>query len=128
MFQLVADLETYPEFLPGWKHVAIKDRKKNVLMAEQEIGYSKFQWKFMSKAELHKPKHVKITSTEEPFKHLLIDWHLKSKGDNRTEVEFTIEMKMRSMILDGLMKRAIEKPVKELLTVFEQRAHEVYGK
>jgi coenzyme Q-binding protein COQ10 len=128
VYELVSDVENYPTFLPGWKHVTIKDRKDDVLMVEQGIGYSKFEWDFMSKAELSPPDRLTIVSQEEPFKHLLIDWQLKSKGAKKTDVGFTIEMQMRSVILQGVIKRVIGEPIKHLLEVFEERAHEVYGK
>ena len=127
MYELVADVESYPEFLPGWNHVVIIERKENGLIVEQGIGYSQFNWKFLSNAILEPHTHLQITSNEEPFNHLLIDWNLVQKRKGHTDVTLTMEMKMRSVILQTVVNSVISQPITQLLGVFEERAKKVYG-
>lgn len=127
MFALVSDVEAYPEYLPGWNHVAIKERKDNDLVVEQGIGYSQFNWIFLSKAMMNPHTHLQIISNEDPFRHLLIDWQLKDVNGNSTDVTFTMEMKMQSAIIQAVVKGVISQPIKQLLDVFEERAQQIYG-
>ena len=132
IFDLVADVPRYPEFLP-WC-TAARVRKKegpNVEIDELVIGFGPLHEKFVSRVTrtTDDPEGLKIETvgTEGPFKALLSHW-LFRPHPNGTEIVFSLEFEFRSLILQHTMRMLFAEAVKRMVAAFEARALQLYGK
>lgn len=132
MFDLVADVARYPEFLP-WCTAARVRRKEgpNVEVDELAIGFGPLHEKFVSRVtrKTDDPEGLRIETvgTEGPFKALLSHWLFKPHPDG-TEIVFSLEFEFRSLLLQHTMRMLFAEAVKRMVAAFEARATQLYGK
>lgn len=130
MFELVADVGRYPEFLP-WCHAArIRRREGAVEIAELAIGFGPFHEKFVSRV-VRAPDHadgprIDTTGTEGPFRHLVSHWKFLPHADG-TLIDFELEFDFRSMLLQQTVRLLFAEAVRRMVAAFEARASKLYG-
>ena len=131
MFDLVADIEKYPEFLP-WC-VATRVREKgveggsNMVISDMVIGYKMFRERFTSKMHLDRPGfRIDVAYSEGPFKYLNNHWLFIADGEG-TIVDFYVDFEFRSRLLQKLIGAVFNEAVKIMVHAFEKRAKSVYG-
>ena len=127
MFDLAADIERYPEFLPHWPHATIRSRERNVLHVLQEIDLGLHRFRFDSRAMLHRPSHLHIDSTSGPFRRLSIDWRFTPGGEGGCLTALTVEIDMRSALLEVFAGRLMQMMTQDILGRFSDRAAALYG-
>lgn len=132
LFDLVADVPRYPEFLP-WC-TAARVRKKegpNAEVDEIAIGFGPFHEKFVSRVVLtpDDPEGLRIETTgiEGPFKALASHWLFRPHS-NGTEIVFALEFEFRSRLLQHTVRMLFAEAVKRMVAAFEARAVQLYGK
>ena len=132
IFDLVADVPRYPEFLP-WC-TAARVRKKegpNAEIAELAIGFGPLHEKFVSrvtrKTDDPEGPRIETVGIEGPFRALLSHW-LFRPHPNGTEIVFSLEFEFRSLILQHTMRMLFAEAVKRMVAAFEARAGQLYGK
>ncbi len=132
IFDLVADVPRYPEFLP-WC-TAARVRKKegpNVEVDELAIGFGPLHEKFVSRvtktADDPEGLRIETVGIEGPFKALLSHWAFRPHP-NGTEIVFSLEFEFRSLILQHTMRVLFAEAVKRMVAAFEARAGQLYGK
>ena len=88
IFDLVADIERYPEFLPWCTAARVRDRKPDGLLADLEIGYRIFVETFTSRVTLRRPGAIDVVCERGPFRHLRNAWRFAPSegGGLRAEV------------------------------------------
>ena len=96
MYDIVADVERYPEFLPMCEALTIIERSNNgiqdVLQADMTVAYLKLQERFRSHVLLDKQaKTIETKSVQGPFKHLENHWHFKALSESSCDVAFKID-------------------------------------
>jgi coenzyme Q-binding protein COQ10 len=131
LFDLVADVRRYPEFLP-WCHAArIRRRDGQVEIAELAIGFGPWHERFVSRVELA-PDHaggprISTTGIEGPFRRLVSRWifHPHPEG---TLIEFELEFDFRSRLLQQTVRLLFAEAMKRMVSAFEARAAQLYGK
>jgi coenzyme Q-binding protein COQ10 len=133
MFDLVADVERYPEFVPLCEKLVVRKREaldgeRSVLVADMTVAYKVFRETFASKVTLDRPKlEILVEYLDGPFRSLENRWHFKQVGDRECEVEFFIEYEFRSRTLGLLMGGVFEAAFRRFAEAFEQRADKLYG-
>ena len=128
MFDLAADIERYPEFLPHWPRATIRSREQDILYVRQEIDLGLRRFHFESRAVLQRPAHLHIDSTSGPFRRLSIDWRFTPGGQGGCTVDLTVEMDMRSVVLEALAGKLMEMLTGDVLERFRDRAAALYGR
>ena len=127
-FDLVADVESYPEFLPHWRSARIYRRQGDVYFTEQEIGFGPFMsQRFRSRTQLDRPSDIEVTSNAGIFRHLRIDWHFESIPEDSCRVDFEMSCQASSQLLGQFMDLMLNKTARSMVSSFESRAHEIYG-
>jgi coenzyme Q-binding protein COQ10 len=131
LFDLVADVRRYPEFLP-WCHAArVRSRKGHIEIAELAIGFGPFHERFVSRVDLAPDRpdgpRIETTGIEGPFRRLSSRWtfHPHSSG---TEIEFELEFEFRSLLLQQTVRLVFAEAVRRMVAAFEARAGQLYGK
>jgi coenzyme Q-binding protein COQ10 len=133
MFDLVADVERYPEFLPFCEMLQVRGRRKEgereVLVADMTIGYKLIRETFTSKVTLDRAAlDIRADYLDGPFRALQNDWTFKPLPDGGSEISFCIEYEFRSRTLAMLMGAMFDRVFRTFAGAFEARADVVYGK
>ena len=133
MFDLVADVERYPEFVPLCRDLKVRGRDKEdgveILVADMTVAYKLVRESFRSRVTLERPKlQILVEYLEGPFSHLENRWTFIPAGENACEVEFFIEYEFRSRTLGLLMGAMFDAAFRRFAAAFERRADQIYGR
>ena len=134
MFDLVAAVERYPEFVPLCR--ALKLRKRipepegiEILIADMTIAYKLIRESFASRVTLDRPNlQILVEYLEGPFSRLENRWSFHPTGERACNVEFFISYEFRSRVLALLMGTMFDLAFRRFAAAFERRADEVYGR
>lgn len=127
MFDLVAGIEHYPEFLPWCKSAHIQSRRKNMVVADLVIGYKMFQEKFVSEVTLDRPRSIAVKYRSGPMSHLSNEWEFAPKGRKGCEISFHVDFDFHSPLLRAAMNVFFDKALTKMVAAFEARAAQLYG-
>jgi coenzyme Q-binding protein COQ10 len=132
MFDLVADVERYPEFLPLCEGLEIRSRTRDnngveVITATMTAGYGLMRESFTSRVRLdHAACKILVSYVDGPFRTLENQWSFLPHPRG-CEVDFFIEYEFRSRALQVLVGALFEGAVRRFSEAFENRAYRVYG-
>jgi coenzyme Q-binding protein COQ10 len=126
LFDLVADIERYPEFLPWCVGARVFRRQGNVLDADLVIGFKMLRETFTSRVSLDRPATIEVDYQKGPFKHLKNLWEFKADG-NGCQIDFYIDFEFRSRVLRRIMGPLFGEAVRRMVAAFESRAAVIYG-
>lgn len=131
MYDLVADMERYPEFLPMCESLAIRRREivdgHEVVSATMGVGYKALKESFTSRVTLiPEESRILVAYLDGPFRHLENRWQFLPDG-NGAIVDFYIDYEFRSALLAVLMGALFDKAFRRFTQAFEDRARTVYG-
>jgi coenzyme Q-binding protein COQ10 len=132
MFDLVADIERYPEFVPLCRDLKVKVRTKGegteILVADMTVAYKLIHETFTSRVTLDRPNlQILVEYLSGPFSHLQNRWTFRSAGEQTCDVEFFIAYEFKSRILAALMGAMFDTAFRRFADAFEKRADVVYG-
>jgi len=132
LFELVADVPRYPEFLPWCQAGRIRRRESaTVEIAELAIGFGPFHEKFASRVvrtpESPDGPRIETTGIEGPFRRLVSRWTFHPHPDGCL-IDFELEFDFRSMLLQHTVRLLFAEAVKRMVGAFEARANQLYGK
>ncbi|MDC0093303.1 type II toxin-antitoxin system RatA family toxin [Alphaproteobacteria bacterium] len=127
LFNLVSDVNKYPEFLPWCLGARVKNYLKNEFDADLIIGFKIYKEVYSSQILLD-PKNCKITVNykDGPFEHLHNYWVFKENSEG-CEVEFMVDFKFKSIFLQTVMESLFSEAVKRMVRAFENRANNLYN-
>ncbi|MAQ71440.1 MAG: ubiquinone-binding protein [Alphaproteobacteria bacterium] len=129
MFDLVASVDTYKDFAPWCVASRIKKWDgPDVFYADLVIGYKMFRERFSSKVVLERPDCIYIEYQKGPLKHLQNRWKFEDMGDNTCVIHFSVEFEFQNVFLQKLATGFFNEVVKRMVSSFENRAAELYGK
>ena len=133
MFDLVADVERYPEFVPLCEGLTVRDRRerdgREVLTADMSVGFKAVRETFTSRVILDRGNlSIRATYVDGPFKSLDNRWNFVPLGPQRCEVQFAIDYEFRSRMLAALMGSQFDRAFRHFAAAFEKRADMVYGR
>ncbi len=133
MYDLVADVERYPEFLPLCESLRVIRRQDNpeggqVLVAEMGVGYKAIRERFTTRVSLD-PGARKIVAEyiDGPFRHLENRWTFKDAEGGGCDVDFFITYEFKSRTLGLLMGSMFDRAFRKFTDAFEGRAARIYG-
>jgi coenzyme Q-binding protein COQ10 len=133
MFDLVADVEKYPQFVPLCQSLRVKSRVTKgegteVLVADMTVAYKLVRETFTSRVTLDKPKlTILVEYLSGPFSKMENRWTFKAAGDRNCDVEFFIDYEFRSRVLAMLMGAMFDTAFRRFAGAFEARADKIYG-
>lgn len=134
MFDLVADVEKYPQFVPLCSALKVKNRDISaegtiVLVADMTVAYKIVRENFTSRVTLDRDNlKIFVEYLNGPFKRMHNRWLFRAVDKDSCEIEFFIEYEFRSRALAMLMGAMFETAFRRFAVAFEQRADQVYGR
>ncbi len=126
LFDLAADVESYPDYLPGWTSVRIVERRDQWLRVEQQLGLKLLRQPFISTATLERPERIEVRSNDGPFRHLQLEWKFKEAGSQRCKVSLRIELELNNSFLEPMVNTLFDLAAADIMSRFEIRAHRLY--
>jgi len=127
LFNLVSDVNKYPEFLPWCKGARIKNIRDNVFDADLIIGFKIYKEIYSSRIYLDNVNNkILVEYKDGPFEHLENSW-VFNKNNNGYKVEFMVDFKFKSIFLQTIMETLFSEAVRRMVKAFENRANQLYG-
>ncbi|MDC0737109.1 type II toxin-antitoxin system RatA family toxin [Cognatishimia sp. SS12] len=131
MYDLVADVAAYPEFLPWCAAARIRAREDHgtteVMLADLVISFKVFRERFGSRVTLHaEDKNILTEYLDGPFKYLKSTWDFKDI-DGGCEVSFFVDFEFKSALLQGIIGVVFNEAMHRIVRAFEKRAAALYG-
>jgi coenzyme Q-binding protein COQ10 len=130
IFNMVAEIEKYPEFIPWCSKAKILEMRENFIVAELFISFKGFTHSYVSEVTIVPPVEsaaIKVKAIKGPFKYLTNDWHFRKTPNNGCEINFNIDFTFDNFILEKLFGLLFYKAIKKMMQSFKQRADELYG-
>jgi coenzyme Q-binding protein COQ10 len=127
LFDLVADIEGYPAFLPWCVGARIRERRGNEIHADLVIGFKLHRERFTSRVILHRPDRIDVTYSEGPFRHLENRWLFEPTPGGGCIVDFHVAFELRSKLLGSMLDLVFGEAVRRMVGAFEARARKLYG-
>jgi coenzyme Q-binding protein COQ10 len=131
MFELVADLGKYPEFLPWCVATRIREKSQedgaDVQITDMVIGYKMFREKFTSKVICQAPGRIDVTYFDGPFKYLNNHWIFEAHGDGECMIDFYVDFEFKSRLFQATIGAVFNKAVTKMIQAFEKRADALFG-
>jgi len=127
LFDLVADVERYPEFLPWCVGARIRERGDRLLVADLLIGFKMIRERFTSRVALDRPGRIDVTYSDGPFRYLDNHWVFSPQSDGGCVIDFFVDFEFRSRVLQKLIGVLFNEAVKRMVSAFEARARALYG-
>ncbi|MEO1090972.1 MAG: type II toxin-antitoxin system RatA family toxin [Pseudomonadota bacterium] len=128
LYDLVAGVEKYPEFLPWCKAARITKREGNLFYADLIIAFKVYRERFTSKVTLHpQTQEVDVEYIDGPFRYLNNHWAFREAEDGGCLVDFYVDFELKSRVLQKLIGLLFNEAVRRMVAAFEARAIALYG-
>lgn len=126
MFELVADVKRYPEFLP-WV-IAMRVRKDGPAetLADMIVGFKGLRETFTSRVAKVPPASIHVEYLDGPLKYLRNDWKFVSEGQG-CAVDFTVDFAFKNRVFEALAGQVFGTALRRMIGAFETRAQQLYG-
>jgi coenzyme Q-binding protein COQ10 len=126
LFDIAADIEHYPQFVPGWTSARIVERHGDTLNVEQVVGFGPACLEFYSTAVLSRPKRLEIRSTDMPFERLSLLWLFTTLPLRGCLVRLAADFVLRSAILQSVLDHTLPGMIDGVILAFSRRAASLY--
>ncbi len=127
MFDLVADVARYGEFLPWVAAVRVRSNSEAEMVADLVVGFKGLSETFTSRVHKKRPVRIAVDYIQGPLKHLHNEWLFEPDGHGGTNVHFTVDFAFRSAIFEALAGQMFERAFRKMTQAFEDRAAALYG-
>jgi coenzyme Q-binding protein COQ10 len=127
VFELVADVASYDEFLPWVVAVRVRSSSETETVADLVVGFSAFKERFTSRVVKDRPDKICVDYIEGPLKYLHNEWVFEPADDGGTNVHFSVDFAFRSRLFESLAGQMFDRALRRMTSAFERRAASLYG-
>jgi coenzyme Q-binding protein COQ10 len=127
MFDLVADVGSYGEFLPWVIATRVRSDTGTEMVADMLVGFKALREKFTSRVDKHRPFEIRVQYVDGPLKDLDNHWKFRPLGPESCEVDFHVDFAFRNALFERLAGQYFDKAFRKMVAAFETRASELYG-
>ena len=127
LFDLVADVARYDEFLPWVVAVRIRSSSEKETVADLVVGFNAFKERFTSRVHKERPSRVCVDYVEGPLKYLHNEWVFEPADDGGTNVHFSVDFAFKSRIFETIAGQMFDRALRRMIGAFETRAAALYG-
>ena len=126
LFDLVADVAHYDEFLPWVVAVRVRSSSETETLADLVVGFNAFKERFTSRIQKDRPGRIVVDYVEGPLKYLHNEWKFEPAAGG-TNVAFAVDFAFKSRIFEALAGQMFDRALRRMTSAFEQRAASLYG-
>ncbi|AJA44475.1 type II toxin-antitoxin system RatA family toxin [Frischella perrara] len=128
MFDLVNDINAYPQFVPDCIDTGVLQRDDNLLLAYIEVEKFGFKKRFTTLNRLKEPSKIEITLIDGPFKKLIGAWTFTPISENQSKITFDLTFEFNSKLLDMTFTPIFKDIMKNMVIAFSNRAKQLYDR
>ncbi len=127
MFDLVADVARYPEFLPWISAIRVRSNDETAMVADMIVGFKGLRESFTSRVEKQRPTRIRVDYLEGPLKHLNNDWTFRPDGQGGCLVDFCVDFAFKNRVFEMLAGQMFDRALRKMINAFEERAARLYA-
>ena len=127
MFDLVADVGSYGEFLPWVIATRVKSDSETEMLADMLVGFKSLREKFTSRVEKKRPEEIRVHYIDGPLKDLDNVWLFKPLASGGCEVNFAVDFTFKNALFEKMAGQYFDKAFRKMVAAFEERAADLYG-
>ena len=132
MFELISDIERYPEFLPWCAAARIRNRQTEgeteIVDGDLIISFKVFRERFGSRVTMNPSQgKIDVSYLDGPFKRMVNSWTFRQAPENQCELNFFVDFEFKSRTLQALIGVVFEQAMHQVVRAFETRAAALYG-
>jgi coenzyme Q-binding protein COQ10 len=127
MFDLVADVGRYAEFLPWVAAVRVRANSDSEMTADLIVGFKGLREQFTSRVHKRRPDRIAVDYLDGPLKHLHNEWRFADRAEGGCAVDFTVDFSFRNNIFERLAGQVFERALRAMIQAFEERAAALYA-
>lgn len=127
LFDLVIDVERYPEFLPWWVGATVIRREGNAYCTDQVVGSGIFRRRFRTRTAFDRPRRIDVKASGGLFRHFTVCWAFDPAPQGGCRVGLRVELEFRGRLLHRLFWVASRRELGRTIDAFEARARKLYG-
>ena len=128
MFDLVADVGRYGEFLPWVVATRVKSNSETEMVADMLVGFKALREKFTSKVTKKRPHEIEVIYIDGPLKDLDNVWTFEPTEGGGCEIHFCVDFQFKNMMFEALAGQYFDRAFRKMVAAFETRAEQLYGK
>jgi coenzyme Q-binding protein COQ10 len=127
LFDLVADVSSYDQFLPWVVAVRVRSSSEAETVADLVVGFNAFKERFTSRVVKERPNRICVDYVEGPLKYLHNEWTFDPAPDGGTNLGFSVDFAFKSRLFEALAGSMFDRSLRRMTGAFEQRAAALYG-
>lgn len=127
MFDLVADVDRYPEFLPWVVATRVRQDSDTEMTADMLVGFKALREKFTSRVVKDRPNAINVHYIDGPLRDLDNNWTFRDCGENCCEIDFAVDFSFKNIMFETLAGQYIDRAFRKMVAAFEARADALYG-
>ncbi len=126
MFDLVADVKRYPEFLPWVVATRVRSDSDTEMVADMLVGFKSLRERFTSKVAKDRPGILRVQYIDGPLKDLDNRWAFRPVSGG-CEIDFCVDFTFKNRVFEALAGQYFDRAFRKMMAAFEERAHALYG-
>ncbi|GAA4038458.1 type II toxin-antitoxin system RatA family toxin [Parerythrobacter jejuensis] len=127
MYDLVADVGRYAEFLPWVVATRVRSDSETEMVADMVVGFKSLRERFTSRVEKERPGHIRVHYVDGPLRDLDNQWWFKPRGDGGCQVDFCVDFTFKNRVFEALAGQYFDRAFRRMVEAFEARANTLYG-
>ena len=127
MFDLVADVKSYPEFLPWVSAIRIRKNDEQEMLADMVVGFKSLRETFSSRVVKTPKSSIVVDYLDGPMKHLHNAWQFADLPEGGSSVDFTVDFSFRNRVCEALAGQFFDSALRKMTSAFIERADNLYG-
>ncbi|MFN3618792.1 type II toxin-antitoxin system RatA family toxin [Sphingorhabdus sp.] len=127
MYDLVADVSRYPEFLPWVSAIRIRKDADDEMLADMIVGFKSLRETFSSRVVKSPKTSIIVDYLDGPMKHLHNAWKFEDIEGGGSVVDFTVDFSFRNRVFEALAGQFFDSALRKMTTAFIERADALYG-
>ena len=127
MFDLVADVASYPQFLPWVVATRVRSNSDTEMVADMMVGFKALRERFTSKVHKQRPDRIMVEYVDGPLSNLENSWRFEPLDGGRCRIHFCVEFTFRNRVFEALAGQYLDRAFRKMVGAFETRAQNLYG-
>jgi coenzyme Q-binding protein COQ10 len=127
LFDLVADVRRYGEFLPWVAGVRVRSDSPELMVADLVVGFKSLKETFASRVTKRRPHEIQVDYLDGPLKYLHNSWRFRPDGKGGADIDFSVDFAFKSRIFEAIAGQVFDRALRKMIGAFEARAHQLYA-
>lgn len=127
MFDLVADVDRYGEFLPWVIATRVRSDSETEMVADMVVGFKSLRETFASRVKKDRPAKIAVHYIDGPLSDLDNVWTFREVGEDACEIDFCVDFEFKNRVFQALAGQYFDRAFRKMVEAFERRADELYG-